>query len=95
MEERNIEFQNYINAFKELDYSSKKEELINSFKEFIVMLDSIASADNISLKYLHSNEILDFNNNNKSDEDFVEAVLVYLEVAKDLIGQYLLKKENL
>ena len=54
MEERNIEFQNYINAFKELDYISKKEELINSFKEFIVMLDSIASADNISLKYLHS-----------------------------------------
>ena len=95
MEERNIEFQNYINAFKELDYSSKKEELINSFKEFIVMIDSIAGSDKISLEYLHSNEILDFNNNNKSDADFVEAVLVYLEVAKDLIGQYLLKKENL
>ena len=95
MEEKNIEFDKYVEAFKNLNYDRKKSELINSVKELIAIFDQISKENNIPIDYIHSDEILDLNKENYSESDFLEAIFVYLEVAKDLIGQYLIIKENL
>lgn len=44
---------------------------------------------------MHSNEILDLQKENLSEADFIEASVVYLEIAKDIIGQYWMQKENM
>lgn len=95
MEEKNRIFKEYIEAFKELDTERKREEFIKLLKDFIVIFDSLAQQDNIKIEYMHSNEILDLQKENLSESDFIEAAVVYLEIAKDIIGQYLLQKENL
>ena len=95
MEEKNRVFKEYIEAFKELDTDRKREEFIKLLKDFIVIFDSLAQQDNIKIEYMHSNEILDLQKENLSESDFIEASVVYLEIAKDIIGQYLLQKENL
>ena len=92
MEEVNIAFNNYIEEVKKLDIDGKRDELINSIKQLIVVFESFAENDEIELNFLRNREILDLNNNLVSEDDFIEAALVYLEVAKNIIGEYLEKK---
>ena len=92
---KNRVFKEYIEAFKELDTDRKREEFIKLLKDFIVIFDSLAQPDNIKIEHMHSNEILDLQKENLSEADFIEASVVYLEIAKDIIGQYLMQKENM
>ncbi len=91
MSEINETFNDYILEFKKLTTIEKREEILNSIKELIVIFEQMAKMDNISLSYLKSQEILDIKKSNTED-DYLEALLVYLENAKNLIGQYLDKK---
>lgn len=95
MEDRNITFQKYIDEIKKAPLNFKKEILIDSLKELIAIFDQLAMEDNIKLEYVRSKEILDLNLENVSEDDYIEAALVYLEVAKDIIGQYMIVKLNL
>lgn len=89
MEELNNLFNEYINEFKKLDTMEKRNEVINSIKELIVVFEQLATKDNINLHYLKNNEITDLKKKDVSEDDFLEAEIVYLEVAKNLIGEYL------
>lgn len=53
-------FTEYMDAFKELDISEKRIEIINSIKEVSALLVKLADDDGISLKCLNSKEILNF-----------------------------------
>ena len=94
MDELNIAFNNYIEEVKKLDTVGKRDELINSIKQLIAIFESFAKDDKIELNFLKNREILDLNSNPVSEDDFIEAALVYLEVAKNIIGEYLLNKEQ-
>lgn len=91
MSDINETFNDYILEFKKLTTIEKREEILNSIKELIVIFEQMAKMDNICLSYLKSQEILDIKKSNTED-DYLEALLVYLENAKNLIGQYLDKK---
>ncbi len=92
MEELNQAFKDYIEAYKELDIPAKRKEIIDATKELIVVFEQLAAKDQIPLEYLRSREINDINGAETTEDDFLEAELVYLEVAKNMIGQYLDKK---
>ena len=92
MEELNKSFQEYMEEFKLLDVEEKRSEIIDSIKELIAVFDKLAENDNIELHYLKNREINDLKNKVVSEDDFLEAELVYLEVAKNLIGEYLVRK---
>lgn len=92
MEELNKLFDEYMEEFKKLDTPKKRDEIINSIKQLIVAFEQLAISDHIELHYLKNNEIKDLKRDNVSEDDFLEAELVYLEVAKNLIGEYLEKK---
>lgn len=92
MEDANTLFTEYMDAFKELDISEKRIEIINSIKEVSALLVKLADDDGISLKYLNSKEILNFKNGRETEEEFLEALLVYIENFKEMLGQYLLNK---
>lgn len=91
MEELNRAFNEYINEFKNLTTKEKRNEVLNSIKEMIVIFEKLAEIDNIKLEYLKTNEILEYQKSENEDE-FLEAELIYIENAKNLIGQYLDKK---
>ena len=88
MEDLNIEFNNYIEEVKKLSVEEKREELINSILHLISVFDTLAKEENIRLNYLTNREILDINKENVSEDDFLEAALVYLEMAKNIVGDY-------
>ncbi len=94
MEELNLAFNNYIEEVKKLDTAGKRNELINSIKQLIAVFESLAIEENVELHYLKNKEILDLNDTNVSEDDFIEAALVYLEVAKNIIGEFLYKNEK-
>lgn len=92
MEDANTLFTEYMDAFKELDISEKRIEIINSIKEVSALLVKLADDDGISLKCLNNKEILNFKNGRETEEEFLEALLVYIENFKEMLGQYLLNK---
>ncbi len=92
MEEVNQAFNEYMEAYKKLNIPEKREEIINSTKELIAVFEQLADQEQIPLKFLRSREINDLDGEHTSEDDFLEAELVYLEVAKNIIGQYLDQK---
>ena len=90
MEDRKEIFDNYIESYKLLNIPKKREKLISSLKDLIAIFNFFAENDNIRLDYIRSNQTFDLN----TEEDFLVASMVYLEIAKDIIGQYLYHKTN-
>ena len=89
MKELEQAFYEYIEQIKKLDTKYKRNELILSIKEIIVGFEAMAKNDAITLNKLKSNEIFDLKEGAESEDDFLEAAIVYLEVAKNLMGEYL------
>ena len=88
----NIAFNEYINEFKQLDIDSKRDEFINSLKEFLAVISVLASNEGLETTFLKNNEILDLQKEYVSEDDFLEAAMVYLENIKNIIGEFLEKK---
>lgn len=94
MTEFNNAFNEYMEAFKALDIPDKRMEIINSVKEINTIIDNLAEKSKIYLGYLKSKEILDMKNGLESEDDFLEALLVYIENFKNLLAQYILLTQN-
>lgn len=92
MEDANTLFTEYMDAFKELDISEKRIEIINSIKEISALMVKLSNDEGMNLKYLNSKEILNFKNGRETEEEFLEALLVYIENFKEMLGQYLTNK---
>ena len=88
MDEINSAFNEYVEDFKKLSTMEKRDEVLRSIKEFIAAIEQFADVDNVPLEYLRNREILDLKTSDTED-DFLEAEIVYIENAKNLIGQYL------
>ena len=87
MNELNELFNNYVEKYKVLDLNQKYVELINTIKELTSFIDALATKNGIELSYLKSNEILDLKSENVTTDDYLEAILVYVENVKHLLGQ--------
>ena len=92
MNELNESLNEYIEAVKELDTTSKRQELYESLIDFGKSISEIAQEDDIELHYLSNKEVEDLYNDNLSEDDFLEAMLVYVEMIKNMVGEYLLNK---
>lgn len=92
MDELGVAFKEYVQAFKELDITDKRIELLNSVKEISALIEYLASQEGMQLSFLKSREILDMKSGQEREDDYLEALLVYVENSKNLLGQYLDKK---
>ncbi len=89
MRELEESFINYIEEVKKLSTKEKRQELINSIKEMIVAYSALAKQEGINLNPLKSQEILDLKDGTETEDDFLEAAITYLEISKNLMGEYL------
>jgi len=94
MNEIELAFNEYMTAFKQMETIDKRKEIIRSINQITAMFDTIASQSNIEISYLKSNEITELKDGYESEDDYLEALLVYIENAKSVLGQYLVKINN-
>lgn len=87
-------FDGYLAEFKRLSTIDKREEILNNLKEFIAIFDALAQREGLEVNYIKSNEINNLYGDDVSEDDFLEGVFVYFEVAKNVLGQYLSNHDN-
>ncbi|MGN1268413.1 MAG: hypothetical protein ACI4U0_02790 [Candidatus Aphodocola sp.] len=92
MDEINNAFNNYMNEVKKLDTNGKRKELYDSLMSLGNSIIELANHDGINLHYLQNKEVNDLFNQDLSEDDYLEAMLVYFEMIKNMIGEYLLSK---
>ena len=93
MEDINYKLNEYINEVKKLDINGKRKELFDSLYELANYIQNFANNDGIELHYLNNREIDDLYKQNLSEDDYLEGMLVYFEIVKNMIGEYLLNKQ--
>ena len=80
-------FRDTIRAYTELDTEDKCEVLIKSTKELAAFIEILAARQGIELQYLQSREVLDLKKEKVSTDDYIEAMMVYIENIKHLLAQ--------
>lgn len=89
----NKDFNEYIEKYKQLNLKDKQKNIINLLKEDIIILQKVLSNNNKENDYkmLYNREILDVNNENYTEDDFSEAVIVYLYAIRELVAELIEK----
>ena len=94
MNEVEVAFKEYVDAFKQMETIDKRKEIIRNINEVTAMFDMLATESNMQLSYLKSKEVTDLKDGYESEDDYLEALLIYIENAKSVLGQYLTKVNN-
>ncbi len=81
-------FNQYVNAYKKLPLQKKKEMVNEETKKLIAFIEKINADMGIKGQTLFNREILDLNSNNISDDDFTEAMFVYIHTIRESLGAY-------
>ena len=82
------EFDMYVESYKKLPLIEKKKIIEKEFKEIISTFYGLINRHNVNPKVLFNREILDLNKEEFTEDDFAEAVFVYINAIKELIGNY-------
>ena len=89
IEERQSVFNEYMDEFIKLDKSLKNKEIVEKEKLIIAYLMNYAEENNIKYDLLTSKEINDIIDDNGTDDDYLEAMMVYLHNIEELAGAIL------
>lgn len=84
----NESFNEYVLAFKKMPLDKKKEMVNKEMKKTLAFIEKLKQDFNIKKDILFNREILDLNQKNVSDEDFVEAMFVYVYSIQESLALY-------
>lgn len=90
LEERQESFNAFIDEYKENTLMNKQKIVISELKELIALFQKICSTQNINHELLVNREIIDVNKDNYTQEDFAEAVYVYIQMYKEIMSDFML-----
>ena len=86
MNEKQEIFTNFMNEFVKLNIDQKNREIINKLKLILTFLDKVANEKGLEHNLLQSREINDILNDNGTNEDYLEAMMVYAQNIEELLG---------
>ena len=92
--QNNTEFNNLVEAYKNLSTKEKQEEIIKLFKENVAIWEKLNNDINNNHNLLFNREIIDINKENYTLDDFLEAIFVYLHMLLDSTASFALKIAN-
>jgi len=95
MDNMAIDFKNLIDEFILLEKTDKRNEVLSELKILIFTFEKLATERGINTSELRSREIQDLKNNPVSEDDFLEALYVYMQVLIDRIGAALYNPDNI
>lgn len=85
-EEKQEVFTSFMNEFVKLDINQKNDEIIEKQKVILAFLLKFAAEHGIDFEFLKSKEINDIEDNSGTNEDYLEAMMVYTQNIEELIG---------
>ncbi len=85
---QNEAFNEYVEIYKKLPLQKKKSIVNEEVKNLLAFIEKANNDLNLNDTLLFNKEILDLNNENVSDDDFVEAMFVYIYTIREAIGKY-------
>lgn len=83
-----------IENYKKLSISDKRQEIVNELKLMIAIFEKLCDDNNIQYREIKSREILDLKNGNETESDYLEAIFIYVEYLKEVLGSYLESNKN-
>ncbi len=86
IEDKQSVFTSFMNEFVKLDINAKNIEIIEKQKIILAMMLKFIEEHGISYEFLKSKEINDIYGNNGTNEDYLEAMMVYTHNIEELIG---------
>lgn len=89
-----INFDNYVDKYKNLPLKEKKELVEKQIEELLVVLNALNEKHGKSPKILFNREILDLKKEDATEADFVEAMFVYSYSIKELLASLIDGLEN-
>ena len=85
---QNETFNEYIEAYKKLPFQKKKQMANEEVKKLLAFIEKANNDLNLNDTILFNREILDLNSDNVSDDDFVEAMFVYIYSIREALSIY-------
>lgn len=85
-------FDELIEKYKKLSLNEKRNNLVKDFKEMIAVYLYLAESNNIPVELLNTKEILDINDKNYTEDDYLEAIYSYFNVLKEIVSRLLENK---
>ncbi len=92
MQDKQQIFDKFMDEFVKLPIDVKNKEIIEKQKKIMAHLIKYSELNNIPYTFLKSKEITDITDDNGTNEDYLEAMMVYTENIEELIGNILLNK---
>lgn len=86
IEEKQKIFTSFMDEFVKLNIEQKNNEIIEKQKIILAFLLKYASERGINFEFLKSKEINDIDGNKGTNEDYLEAMMVYTQNIEELIG---------
>lgn len=86
IEEKQKIFTSFMDEFVKLNVDQKNNEIIEKQKVILAFLLKFAAERGIQFEFLKSKEIADIEGNNGTNEDYLEAMMVYTQNIEELIG---------
>ena len=87
-------FDAFVEEYKELPLNEKKDTLIKELKEMVALVEKLCIDNNIEYDMMINREILDINKENYTEDDYVEAVYVYIQMFKEILATYFMSNSN-
>ena len=84
--ENNEYFNEYIEKYKNLSLEEKKENVEKEFQELLTVMDALCKRYGKNPKILYNREIEDLKKSYATQDDFVEAMFVYVHSVKELFA---------
>lgn len=81
-------FDKLVDEFKKLSLMEKKNIVNEETKKLLAFIQKVKTDVEAKETILFNREILDLNSNNVSDEDFVEAMFVYIYSIREAVSEY-------
>lgn len=89
MEVHKEAFGNLIEYYKLLPLQTKRIEIINELEEIISSYSKICTKMGVMPDMVLNKEMLNINNKNITEEEFLSAVYAYLNTLEDISGQFI------
>ena len=90
---KNEDFDKYVNCFKNLSLREKQKITIEELKKIIALFEKINIEQNNQTTILFNKEILYLNNEYITEDDYAEAVFVYINSIQELIAEYIINNK--
>ena len=81
-------FDDYMKSFKELSLREKQDIIVEELQIFMDVADKMCKAINIPNEILLNRELIDIKKENYTEDDFAEALLVYITSIRESVFNY-------